>query len=340
MTYREVIEKARAVMGPNCRVCPVCDGRACRGEVPGVGGLGSGSSFTVCRAYLDSIKLMMDVVYEPSEIDTSLELFSRRFPFPFFMAPLGGMNFNYTDYLTEAEWSRMSVSAMAECGSLAFTPDGAKDEFFDLSIASILACGGAGIPTIKPWGREVLAERIRRAEAAGATAVACDVDSCNHPNMRMQHVPVRVLSPSVMAELVRGTSLPFLAKGVMTVGAALRCADAGCYGIVVSTHGGRVIEDAPAPCSMLPEIRAAVGERMKILVDGGIRSGKDVFKCLALGADAVLIGRPYVVAACGGGKEGIRLYNEKILGELRDVMLMTGCASLKDITPDKIRLSN
>ena len=340
MTYQEIIEKARSVMGPNCRVCPVCDGRACRGEIHGVGAMGNGSSFTVCRSYLDSVRIMMDVVYEPGEIDTSIELFGRRFPFPFFMAPLGGMNFNYNDYLSEEEWSRMSVSAMAECGSVAFTPDGAKDEYFDLSIASIAACGGCGIPTIKPWGKELLLERIRRAEAVGSIAVACDVDSCNHPNMRMQRFPVQVLSPSVMAELTQSTALPFLVKGVMTAGVALRCADAGCYGVVLSTHGGRVIEDAPAPCSMLPRVREAVGGRVKILVDGGIRSGLDVFKCLALGADAVLIGRPYVVAACGGGKEGIKLYNEKILGELRDVMLMTGCRSLGDITPDKILLPN
>ena len=340
MTYQEVIEKARSVMGPNCRVCPVCDGRACRGEIPGLGALGSGSSFTVCRSFLDGVKVMMDVVYEPAEIDTSIELFGRSFPFPFFMAPLGGMGFNYNSYLSEEEWSRMSVSAMAECGSAAFTPDGAKEEFFELSMRSIAACGGRGIPTIKPWGKEVLLERIRRSEAVGATAVACDVDSCNHPNMRRQAVPVQVLSPSVMAELTQSTSLPFLAKGVMTAGAALRCADAGCYGVVVSTHGGRVIEDAPAPCSMLTRIRAAVGDRMKIFVDGGIRSGLDVFKCLALGADAVLIGRPYVVAGIGGGRAGILLYTEKILSELKDVMLMTACTSLKDITPDKILLSN
>ena len=339
MTYQDVINNARAVMGPNCRVCPVCDGRACRGEIPGLGGLGSGSSFTVCRTYLDSIKVMMDVVYEPVEINTSIELFGKTFPFPFFMAPLGGMGFNYNSYLTEEDWSRMSVGSMAACGSLAFTPDGAKDEYFELSMRSISEYG-CGIPTIKPWGKDKLLSCIRRAEENGATAVACDVDSCNHPNMRMQSVPVQVLSPSVIAELTRSTSLPFLAKGVMTAGAAVRCADAGCYGIVVSTHGGRVIEDAPAPCSMLPEIRAAVGKRIKIFVDGGIRSGLDVFKCLALGADAVLIGRPYVVAGIGGGQEGILLYTDKILSELKDIMLMTGCTSLGDITQDKIRLSN
>ncbi len=339
MTYEEVITRARAVMGPNCRVCPVCDGRACRGEVPGLGGLGSGSSFTVCRPFFDSVKVLMDVVYEPGELDTSIELFGQTWPFPFFMAPLGGMGLNYNDYLSEEDWSRMSVGGMAACGSLAFTPDGALDRFFELSIRSIRENGGRGIPTVKPWATGKLLERLRIAEDAGVTAFACDVDSCNHPNMRKLGA-LQVLSPSAMAAIVQSSSLPFLAKGVMTAPAALRCADAGCYGIVVSTHGGRVIEDAPAPAAMLPEIRAAVGDRMKIFVDGGIRSGLDVFKCLALGADAVLIGRPYVVAGCGGGQEGVVLYTHKILAELREIMQMTGCVTLADITPEKIRLAN
>ena len=340
MTYQEIVTRAREVMGPNCRVCPVCDGRACRGEVPGVGGLGSGSSFTVCRPFFDSVKVMMDVVYESGELDTSLELFGERWPFPFFMAPLGGMGLNYNSYLSEEDWSRMSVGGMAVCGSLAFTPDGALDKFFNLSLRSIRENNGRGIPTVKPWATEKLLERLHLSEEVGATAFACDVDSCWHPNMRAMGLPLQVLSPSVMAELVKSSSLPFIANGIMTAGAALRCADAGCYGIVVSTHGGRVIEDAPAPAAMLPEIRAAVGDRMKIFVDGGIRSGLDVFKCLALGADAVLIGRPYVVAACGGGQEGVVLYTNKILAELREIMLMTGCVRLGDITGEKIRLAN
>ncbi len=76
---------------------------------------------------------------------------------------------------------------------------------------------------------------------------------------------------------------------------------------------------------------------MKIFVDGGVRSGADVFKMLALGADAVLIGRPLVAAAYGGGAEGVRLYMEKVIGELRDTMKMTGCQTIRDITADKLR---
>ena len=338
MTYQEVLDKAREVMAPNCRVCPDCNGAACRGQIPGLGGMGSGSSFTVCREYLKRMKIMMDVVYEPGETDTSIELFGRRFAFPFFLAPIGGMKGNYNGYMSENEWSEISVGTMAECGSLAFTPDGPVDKMFNLHLAHIRHNGGLGVPTIKPWDTAKLIDRIRLAEKAGAVAVACDIDSCNHPNMKREGFRLQPMSPEVMRHIVESTSLPFIPKGIMTARAAVRCAEAGCYGIVVSTHGGRVVEDAPAPCSMLPEIRAAVGDRIKIFVDGGIRSGLDVFKCLALGADAVLIGRPYVVAAHGGGKEGVALYNEKILSELRDAMLITGCTSLANVGPDKIRI--
>lgn len=338
MTIQEVWDRARDVMGPKCRVCPECNGNACRGEIPGVGGIGSGSSFTVCREYLSSVKVLMDLVYEPAEIDTSIKLFGRSFEVPFFMAPIGGMNGNYNGYLTDEAFANMSIRGMVESGSLAFTPDGPQDSLFDLSLPIIKDVGGLAVPTIKPWELPKLLSKLRRAEEAGAAAVSCDIDSCGNLLLKKAGKPVYPQSRETMAEIVKSTSLPYLPKGIMTAAAALRCADAGCYGIVVSSHGGRVLADSPAPCSMLPEIRAAVGDRLKIFVDGGIRSGLDVFKCLALGADAVLIGRPYAIAAHGGGQEGVVLYSQKLLAELRDAMVMTGCKSLSDIDRSKIVL--
>lgn len=338
MTIQEVWTKAREVMGPKCRVCPECDGRACRGEIPGVGGMGSGSSFTVCREYLKRVKVLMDLVYEPSEIDTSMELLGRRFDVPFFMAPIGGMDSNYNGYLTDEAFADMTIRGMVDSGSLSFTPDAFYDSLYDLQLPIIKDVGGVAIPTVKPWALPRLMEKIRQAEDVNALAVACDIDSCGNLLLKKAGKPVYPISQEGMARIVNSTRLPFIPKGIMTPAAALRCADAGCYGIVVSSHGGRVMEDSPAPCSMLPEIREAVGTRLKIFVDGGIRSGMDVFKCLALGADAVLIGRPYVVAVHGGGREGVVLYSQKIRNELRDAMVMTGCKSLSDITRDKIRV--
>ena len=132
-------------------------------------------------------------------------------------------------------------------------------------------------------------------------------------------------------------SLPFIVKGVMTVKGALKAKEAGAAAIVVSNHGGRVLDQCPATAEVLEEIADAVGDSMKILVDGGIRSGTDIFKALALGADGVLICRPFVVSVYGGGAEGVKTYIEKLGAELKDTMQMCGAHSLSEITRDMVR---
>ena len=106
---------------------------------------------------------------------------------------------------------------------------------------------------------------------------------------------------------------------------------------MVSNHGGRVLDQSPATAEVLEEIAVAVGGSMKIFVDGGIRSGVDVFKALAMGADAVLIARPFVNAVYGGGKEVVKILADKLGAELADTMEMCGAASLKEITAEMIR---
>lgn len=107
--------------------------------------------------------------------------------------------------------------------------------------------------------------------------------------------------------------------------------------IVVSNHGGRVLPGSAATADVLPEIADAVGDRVKILVDGGIRSGTDIFRALALGADAVMICRPFLISYYGGGTEGIVTYVEKLRAELTDAMYMCGARKLSDITRDMVR---
>ena len=108
---------------------------------------------------------------------------------------------------------------------------------------------------------------------------------------------------------------------------------------MVSNHGGRVLDQCPATAEVLPEIAEALkGSGVKILVDGGIRTGVDVFKALALGADAVLICRPFVTAVYGGGEEGVKCYIDKIAAELADTMQMCGAHSLAEITRDMVRI--
>lgn len=340
MTYQEVLSNARKVMAPKCRVCPECNGLACKGEVPGVGAIGNGAGFTECRTYLRNIKIQMDAVHENYEIDPSIELFGRKFDYPFFVAPIGGMSFNYSNYISEEDYSIMTVMGAKERGIFAFTGDGPHDDYFPATLPVIKAADGLAVSTIKPWAREKVLRRIQDLEEVGCMAFAMDLDSAALVNLKLQGKPAYPKSVEELREFASATKMPFVVKGIMTAKSAQKCAEAGAYGIVISNHGGRIMEDIPAPCSMVSEIREAVGDSLKVFVDGGIRSGADVFKCLALGADAVLIGRPYAIAAHGGGKEGVQIYTDKIASELVETMKMTDCQSLKDITIDKIRFKD
>ena len=141
-----------------------------------------------------------------------------------------------------------------------------------------------------------------------------------------------------MREIIEHAGRPFIIKGIMTAAGARKAVDAGAAGIIVSNHGGRVQGGVPSTAEVLPEIVEAVGGKTKIFVDGGIRSGVDVFRALALGADAVLVGRPFATMMYGAGAEGVRVLFEKLVGELKSTMTMCGAASLGDITRDKIRI--
>ena len=113
---------------------------------------------------------------------------------------------------------------------------------------------------------------------------------------------------------------------------AIACVDAGAKGIVVSNHGGRILDGMAGTADVLPEIADAVKGRITIFVDGGVRRGEDVLKMLALGADAVLIGRLAAVAAIGGGAEGVKLMLDTFKRELSDAMMITGTADLKHVS--------
>ena len=164
-----------------------------------------------------------------------------------------------------------------------------------------------------------------------------DVDAAGLPFLKNMTPPAGSKNVKELAEIVNMAGVPFIVKGVMTVKGALKAKEAGAAAIVVSNHGGRVLDQCPATAEVLEEIADAVGDSMKILVDGGIRSGTDIFKALALGADGVLICRPFVVSVYGGGAEGVKTYIEKLGAELKDTMQMCGAHSLSEITRDMVR---
>ncbi len=339
MTYQEVLANAKKNMAPNCRVCKECSGLACRGEIPGTGGKGTGSGFIVNCEYLAGVHINMDTIYEDQGQDSSVSLFGRQFSAPVFAAPISGLENNYNGYLSEKTYAEALVAGCCDTGCAAFTGDGAPDNYLTDPLEAISRAGGVGIPTIKPWAKETVFSKMDSAVKAGAIALAMDIDAAGLPLLAAAGKPVRAKSVEELAEIRAYAPVPFVLKGIMTARSAEKAVKAGVYGIVVSNHGGRVIDGTPATTEILPEIKAAVGSQVKIFVDGGIRTGYDVFKAIALGADAVLIGRPYVIAACGGGAQGVSLYTQKVIAELKDAMKMTGCSSLQSITADKIRRS-
>ncbi|UCF07669.1 MAG: alpha-hydroxy-acid oxidizing protein, partial [Thermoplasmata archaeon] len=140
---------------------------------------------------------------------------------------------------------------------------------------------------------------------------------------------------SDIKELVDATELPFIVKGIMSVEDAQLAVNVGCSGIDVSNHGGRVLDSTRGVADVLPEIAKAVEGKVTITAGGGVRTGFDVLKMLALGANAVLIGRDIVRAAIGGGREGVRLHFEYIKSDLRRAMIMTSCNNVSEID-DKI----
>lgn len=338
MNYAECLELARGKMGNYCKACPECNGRACKNQMPGPGAKGIGD--TAIRNYdkWKEIRVQMDTLVEKRPIDTSLSLFGKNFQYPFFAGPVGAVNMHYGDSLNDVSYNDILVSSCAEFGIAAFTGDGMDSNVMMAATEAIKKAGGLGIPTVKPWNVEMIREKMALVKDAGAFAAAMDIDAAGLPFLKNFNPPAGSKSVEELREIVKAAGVPFIVKGIMTVKGALKAKEAGAAAIVVSNHGGRVLDQCPATAEVLEEIAKAVDGSMKIFVDGGIRSGTDVFKALALGADAVIIARPFVTAVYGGGREGVEAYIQKIGSELADTMAMCGVSSLAEITRDCVRV--
>ena len=336
MTYDEVLKSARGNMGPYCKVCPVCNGAACKNQMPGPGAKGVGDNAVRNYQKWQEIRVNMDTIHENKPIDTSVELFGRTFKYPFFAGPVGAMTLHYGEKYDDLAYNNLLVDACAKGGIVAFTGDGTNAKVMEGATAAIKAAGGLGIPTVKPWNLETIREKMELVKASGSFAVAMDIDGAGLPFLKNLTPPAGSKTVDELREVAEMAGVPFIIKGIMTRRGALKAKDAGAAAIVVSNHGGRVLDQCPATAEVLEDIVEAVGGRMKILVDGGLRSGVDVFKALAMGADGVLLGRPFVTAVYGGAAEGVQCYIDKIGGELEDTMRMCGANTISDISRDMI----
>ncbi len=333
---KEIYEKARTLMKGYCRVCPVCDGRACAGQVPGMGGIGTGSTFQDNVLALSEIKLNMRCLHEIVEPRLNLNLLGLDLSMPVLAAPIGGVPFNMGGGMSEEEYIGAKLAACVQEGTLGCTGDGVPDFVHESGLAAIKSVQGRGIPFIKPWEDEELFSKLDKAMAAGADVVGMDVDAAGLVTLGEMGHPVRPKTSARLADVLSKISAKFVIKGVMTPDEAKLCMDAGADGIVVSNHGGRVLDGVPGTARVLPDVAKAVRGQMAVMADGGIRSGTDVLRMLALGADAVLIGRPLSMAVIGGGKSGAASYLVRIRQELTRSMVLTGTASVREVDPSII----
>ena len=329
MTYQEVLEQARTCMG-KCHACPVCNGLACKNTVPGPGAKGLGTGAIRNYQKWQELCVNMDTICENGDVDTSYDFFGHKLTIPVMAYPL-------------VPWLCITATNMTICAITMYwwravpkpvsslTGDGTNPAVMEGAADALKANGGCGVPTVKPWNLETVRQKMDLVKAADPCAIAMDIDAAGLPFLKGMTPPAGSKTVDQLKDIAAMAGKPFILKGIMTVKGAEKALEAGAAGIIVSNHGGRVLDQCPATAEVLPAIVDAVGGKMKVFVDGGIRSGTDVFKALALGADAVLIDRPFVTAVYGGAQEGVQAYVDKLQAELADTMAMCGAHSLADI---------
>jgi isopentenyl diphosphate isomerase/L-lactate dehydrogenase-like FMN-dependent dehydrogenase len=240
--------------------------------------------------------------------------------------------------IDELEYNRAVVKGCLKSGVLAFVGDGASPEKYKLALQAIAEENGMGIPIFKPRSNnDEIIKRIKEAENAGAIAVGMDIDAVVFKTMEMKNQSVGPKSLSELKELISATKAPFILKGIMSAEDAVMAVEVGARCIIISNHGGRVLDEMPGSMDVIEEIVHEVKGKISILIDGGFRNGVDILKALALGADAVLIGRPMAIATVGMGAEGTAFYLKQLKRDLEKAMILTGCKTIKDIDKSIVR---
>jgi isopentenyl diphosphate isomerase/L-lactate dehydrogenase-like FMN-dependent dehydrogenase len=338
---------------------------AARGKLPQeiydfiAGGAGDEVSLARNRSAWNEIRLLPRVLVDVSNPDTSTAVLGREIAFPILLAPVAFHRAAHPD--GEAATARAAAAA----GTLMILSTMATTTIEDVAAA---ADGTKWFQLYVYPEREITKRMVQRAEAAGYEAICLTVDvpylGRRERDFRNQLqfppgvLPVNfleqldvkeykaadsalaaqaasLLSPSVTwddVDWLRSiTSLPVLVKGVLAAADAKLAIERGVAGIVVSNHGARQLDGVPAPIEVLPEVVEVVAGRVPVLVDGGVRRGTDVLKALALGASAVLIGRPYVWGLAVDGEAGVRSVLEMLRSEFELAMALCGCRRVADI---------
>lgn len=281
----------------------------------------------ITREYFDS--LLITPRYLDSDLpDISIDMFGHSFSTPVMTAALSHLHNTCENGMVEFAKGARDAKAMHFVGM------GEDKELED-----IIATGAKTVKIVKPHmdDNEVL-RKIEHAVSHGAIAVGMDIDhaiSWNGDYDNVFGLPMRPKTTAQLSEYVKAAGVPFVVKGVLSASDAEKSVEAGAAAVLVSHHHG-IMDCMVPPLMILPEIVEAVNGQAKIIVDCGIESGMDVFKALALGADAVGVGRN-LMEPLKAGAAGVTERIEAINRELSTVMARTGAKSIKDIDPSVIR---
>jgi 4-hydroxymandelate oxidase len=316
---------------------------------------GSGDEITLRRnrECLDAIGLKPRVLRDVRTIDTRLELLGEPLDFPILLAPAGSQRLFHPDGEIEAARGAEAARAIYTVSTVANT-----------SIEDIARAGGARLwfQLYVQSDRGVTRELIRRVEAAGCRALCITVDTpvlgprdrekrtgfalpegLTFPNLaagrytaEKHHDPHGIFNPFLHAGMTwetvdwirSATRLPIVLKGILAAEDARLAVEHGASAVAVSNHGGRNLDTVPASIEALPGVAEAVAGRIPVLFDGGVRRGVDVVKALALGASAVMIGRPFLWGLAVSGAEGVKRVIEMLRLELEAAMALLGAPTL------------
>ncbi|PJZ85676.1 alpha-hydroxy-acid oxidizing protein [Leptospira harrisiae] len=333
VTEKEINDQARIRFGKDiCWVCKQCDGSNCASGIPGMGGVGRMETFHDNSLALSEYSILPGYIRDHIVPEIQTQFLGYDLKTPIMAAPMTGVGTNMNFVMTDADYASMVVRSFVQNGSLAWLGDGASPEKYKVMLEALKKSSGKGILICKPREDEsMLVDRFMQAEADGVFALGMDIDAVNFKTMVQKNLSSITRPLERLIKLKEKTKLPFILKGIMSPDDAKLAVDGGFSAIVVSNHGGRVLDGMPGTARVLPKIAEVVKGKIPILVDGGIRSGMDVFKMIALGADSVLLGRPVAISLVGGEDAGIRFLLQKYSEELKQSMSVTGTKTLVDI---------
>jgi len=285
---------------------------------------------TITRDYFDS--LLLETRYIDSVLpSTKMTLFGEVFDTPIMTAALSHLNNTTTE--------GMSVYAKGAKLSNAVHWVGMGE---DEELERVVATGAKSIKIIKPHADNAeVFRKIEHALSMGCFAIGMDTDHAFNSEGGYDNVmglPMKPKSSAEIAEFVQAAKVPFIVKGVLSPRDAEKCAKAGCAGIVVSHHHGMVQYSVP-PLMVLQDILSAVGNEMEVFIDCGIVSGMDAYKCLALGAKAVSVGR-HLMPLLKQGPEAVSQRINEMTAELAGIMARTGVKTLEDMDSTIIHRRN